>query len=67
MTKLIATIGLLGLLGGMSGCAYAGIAASGDKVVVLRNDMFLLGLLRKATVCKVTDSGLESCSSQDTP
>lgn len=49
------------------GCAYSGAAASGDKVVVLRNDGFLFGVLRQAFVCKVSADGLTGCKSQDNP
>ena len=48
-------------------CAYGGAATSGDKVVVLRNDAFLYGALRKAFVCKVTDGGLSSCAAGEAP
>jgi hypothetical protein len=50
-----------------SGCGYAGAATTGDKVVVLRNDMFLFGALREAYVCKVTDAGLSDCKSSEAP
>ena len=33
----------------------------GDKVVILRNDSFLFGALRKVFVCKVNDAGLANC------
>lgn len=48
-------------------CAYAGIGASGDKAVVARNDTFLFGILRKVFVCKVADSGLQSCQASEAP
>ena len=51
----------------MFGCSYGAMAASGDKVVVLRNDMFLMGALRAAYVCKVTDGGLTECNSSQSP
>lgn len=55
----------LALLGG---CSYGGIAAVGkDKVVVVRNDMFLFGALRKAFVCKPTRKGLARCASHESP
>jgi hypothetical protein len=46
---------------GLGGCAYGGAAAMGDKLVILRNDSFLFGALRKVYVCKVTDAGLSNC------
>ena len=50
-----------------TGCGYGGAAASGDKVVVLRNDGFLFGALRNAYVCKIPDGGLTSCQSAESP
>ena len=52
---LIATLGI--------GCSYAGVAISADgkKAIVLRNDWFLFGALRKAYVCDVADGGLVNC------
>jgi hypothetical protein len=55
------------LAGAISGCAYAGVGASGDKAVVARNDAFLFGILRKTFVCKITDGGLSNCQSNDNP
>lgn len=54
-------------LASAAGCAYSGAATTGDKVVVLRNDGFLFGALRKAYVCKVTDNGLTNCVTGETP
>jgi hypothetical protein len=51
----------------LAACAYGGVAASGDKVVVARNDLFLAGLLRKAYVCQITDSGLANCATNEAP
>lgn len=64
-------IGLL-LLGAIAatstGCtSYAGAAGVGDKVVVASNNGFLGGIFRKVYVCKVTDSGLTSCSHAEAP
>jgi hypothetical protein len=68
MKKALASVLLVGLVSGMlGGCGYAGVSASGDKVVVLRNDAFLFGILRKAFVCKVTDAGVTSCNSNENP
>jgi len=64
LTKLAAVMMIGGVLGG---CAYGGAAASGDKVVVLRNDAFLFGALRAAFVCKITDAGLSGCAEGDAP
>ena len=46
---------------GLTGCSYGGVAASGDKVVITRNDGFLFGVLRKVYVCKLNDGGLGKC------
>ena len=53
----------------LSGCAYGGVGATSDgsKVVITRNDSFLFGILRKAFVCKVADSGVTACNSADSP
>ena len=68
MKHLVSVLFVLGALGAtVSGCAYGGVATSGDKAVVLRNDAFLFGALRKAFVCKVTDKGLSSCSAREAP
>jgi hypothetical protein len=65
MVKMLAAAAVLA--GTLSGCAYSGVAASGDKVIVARNDAFLFGLLRKVYVCKVTETGLTQCSSGEAP
>jgi len=49
------------------GCAYGGAAASGDKVVIARNDSFLFGALRTVFVCKITDKGLTACADNESP
>jgi hypothetical protein len=69
MNKLMASVLLLGSLAmGATGCSYASATAVGqDKVVVLRNDGFLFGLLREAFVCKATETGLTACTSTDSP
>ena len=51
----------------LAGCAYGGVAAAGDKVVITRNDGFLLGLMRKVFVCKATDAGVTNCSAAEAP
>lgn len=60
---------LLGAFGSAGGCAYAGIAAAPDGTVyVARNDLLLLGLLRKLYACKPADgSGMFTCQSVDAP
>ncbi len=61
------TLGILMAAGVLSsvvgGCSYGGIAAVGtDKVVIIRNDLFLFGALRKVYVCKVADRGVTDCA-----
>ena len=59
--------GLAALSVPVLGCAYSGAAASGDNVVVLRNDAFLFGMMRQAFVCKATEAGLSNCKSSENP
>jgi len=68
MKRLIAVLALAAVAAPLTGCAYGGVAALGaDKVVVLRNDGFLFGALRKAYVCKASDKGLDACESNEAP
>jgi hypothetical protein len=68
MKKGIASLlAIAAIAGALSGCAYSGVGASGDKAVVARNDAFLFGILRKVYVCKITDGGLSSCQDNDSP
>lgn len=48
----------------LNGCAYSGVAmnASGNKIVVIQNDLFLLGALRKVIVCEVVAGDLQCIS-----
>ncbi|NOU33733.1 MAG: hypothetical protein HOO96_38050 [Polyangiaceae bacterium] len=67
MKKLIAGVLAVAALSSATGCAYSGVATSGDKAVILRNDGFLFGLLRKAVVCKIADAGLQNCGDNNNP
>ncbi|MCG8556685.1 MAG: hypothetical protein MJD61_15570 [Proteobacteria bacterium] len=68
MRSLIRTLALTVALSSMlTGCFYAGIAASGDAAIVARNDAFLFGALRKVYVCKITSGGLTQCSEAESP
>ncbi len=68
MTKFLTKMAAIAMISGiLGGCAYGGVAASGDKAVVLRNDAFLFGALRKAFVCKIGDAGLSDCQAGDAP
>lgn len=52
----------------LTSCAYSGVTTVGkDHVVVLRNDAFLFGALRKAYVCRATPGGLENCRHSENP
>ena len=68
MKKTLLILAAVGILASSAtGCAYGGAGASGDKVVVARNDGFLFGILRTVFVCKVTDAGLSACNSSEAP
>lgn len=71
MKNIIRSLVLVSVLGGLliiPGCAYSSVAAVGKQhVVVLKNDGFLFGLLRKAYVCKATANGLEKCQDLENP
>lgn len=63
MKSILFMVGLLGLISSATGCSYAGVAASGDKVVVLRNGAFA----NNAFVCKVGDTGVTNCAENESP
>lgn len=70
LKKFVVTAMLAGSLcgvGTLSGCSYGGVAASGEWAVVTVNDLLLLGLLRKAYVCKITPQGLSQCATAESP
>ena len=67
MKKIIAISMLLGTIAPLTACGYSGVAATGDKVVITRNDGFLFGALRKVFVCKVADSGVSACAEGESP
>ena len=69
MKKIVGSLLVAGAcLGALAGCAYGDMAAVGtDKVVIMRQDMFLFGVLRKAFVCKIADGGLTSCATSESP
>ena len=51
-------------------CTYGtAVAVNADRsrVVILRNDIFLFGALRRAFVCKASDGGLVDCQQQESP
>ncbi len=66
--KLMVLTCLLASVVSMTGCAYGMATSVGkDYVVVLRQDGFLFGALRKAYVCKATTSGLTGCRNDESP
>ena len=68
MKKTLGILLALGALSSLGACGYGAATTVGtDKVVVLRQDGFLFGALRKAFVCKVGDSGLTGCATQENP
>ena len=68
MKNAVAMILAAGFIAGAApGCSYGMIATAGDKVVITRQDGFLLGALRKVFVCKVTDAGVANCGSAESP
>jgi len=68
MKKALGMLMAMGMLASsLGGCSYGAIAVAGDKVVVLRQDAFLMGALRKAFVCRVSDTGLSSCAANEAP
>lgn len=62
---MLATLGSAGVA--LNGCAYGGVASTPDgTVVIVRNDYFLAGLLRKVYVCKVNGNQL-ACTETAAP
>ncbi len=46
----------------VAGCSYGAVALTpSNKLIVMRNDGFLMGALRAVYTCDVTDSGLTNC------
>ncbi len=51
-------------------CTYGtavAVMADRSRVVILRNDIFLFGALRRAFVCKASDAGLVDCQQEESP
>ena len=59
-------LAILILAASLAACAYTGVAASGDKVVIARTGL-IYGLMRQMYVCQITDSGLTSCATNESP
>lgn len=43
----------------LSACSYAGVATTGDKVIILKNGF--MGFTRYVVVCKVDNDGVSEC------
>ncbi len=68
MTKALLVVMMSAFLVGATGCAYGhSLRVGKSKVLVLKNDGLLFGLLRKAHVCDVTPAGLKNCSEDENP
>ena len=68
MQKLKALFATALLIATLGGCAYTGAAYAGDnKVVILRSDFFLYGLMRKVFLCEVTEIGIANCMENQNP
>lgn len=68
LKSVLSALALLALVAVIQGCAYGAMTTVGkEHVVVLRNDAFLFGVLRQASVCKVTPSGLTACHVGENP
>ena len=65
--KKLATAALLAATLSGFGCAYGGVAASGEWAVVTVNNGLLFGIFNKAYVCKITPQGLTQCAAADSP
>jgi len=68
MKKALGLVLAIATAAPLVGCSYGAVATTTDgKVVIIRNDSFLFGALRKVFVCKVTDAGVANCQSADSP
>ena len=68
MKKLIVAISAIAILGTIApACHYGAVDVSDGKAVVVRQDDFLYGMLRKIFVCEVSDAGLANCASGENP
>ncbi len=56
------------MMAGATGCAYGNAVRVGkNRVLVLKNDNLLFGILRKAHVCEVGAKGLKNCTEDQNP
>ena len=64
--KRIFTLLMLGML--LQSCSYTSVTRLGKgRVAVVKNDLFLMGALRKIYVCKYTPKGLTNCATTQNP
>lgn len=66
MKKLQAVLVGAVVAASLAACAYTGVAASGEKVVIARTGL-IYGLMRQMYVCQITDSGLTNCATNESP
>ena len=68
MKKLIVALSAIAILGTIApACHYGAVEVENGKAVVVRQDDFLYGMLRKIFVCEVSDAGLANCASGENP
>ena len=68
MKKLIVALSAVAILASIApACHYGDVAVENGKAVVVRQDDFLYGILRKVFVCEVSDAGLANCASGESP
>ena len=66
--KLLMVLAMAVFMFNMTGCAYGhSLRVGKNKVLVLKNDNLLFGILRKAHICDVTPKGLKNCSEDENP
>ena len=68
MKKLIVALSAIAILGTVvPACSYGDVAVDGGKAVIVRQDDWLYGMLRKVFVCEVSDAGLANCANGENP
>ena len=68
MKKFVVAACAFAIIGSMApACSYGAIAVENGKAVIVRQDDWLYGILRKIFVCEVTDGGLANCANGENP
>ena len=66
--KLFMVLVMAAFMFNMTGCAYGhSLRVGKNKVLILKNDNLLFGILRKAHLCEVGAKGLQNCSENENP